>query len=261
MPRWLRTLLFLLLLLLALALAGGAAWWFLREPAQPAADPAPQPPVPDLAAEEPAAEEPDALPPADTREPSARLVYAVHDDGRRVEGRFGELHFEASANEDGSAVARYWLEGADADALEVDIASEREGRVDWAGQSYDGRGPLAADRIDALEALAAGPMLPGLARVPLDLACRPEAEPVPPAVGAALLMPWQLLLKYAIDQPAEAARKTALRADCAYFDRRQPGSPLGVPYPHLVSLSQEERIPVAVPYLPFDGKGQRGSQP
>lgn len=259
MPRWLRTLLFLLLLLLALALAGGAAWWFLREPPPGPADP--QPPVPGVAAEESAAEDPEAQPPAEAREPAARLVYTVHDEGRRVEGSFGALRFEASANDDGTAGARYWLDGADADALQVAITSEREGRVDWAGQAFDGRGPLAADRVALLEALAAGPMFPGLARVPLDLACRPEAEVVPPAVGAALLMPWQLLLKYALDQPAEAARTTALRADCAYFDRRQPGSPLAVPYPHLVSLSQEERIPVAVPFLPFDGKGQRGSQP
>lgn len=260
MPRRQRTLLLLLLLLLALALAGGVVWWLKNAPAEaPAATP-PETPVAGPAAvpEEPAPE-PEA--PAGDRKPAVRLDYAVHDGGRRVEGSFGDLRFEASAGEDGGAEARFWMADAPDDALQVAIASEREGRVDWAGQGFDGRGALAPEATAVLESLAAGPMFPGLARIPLDFACRPEAETVPPALGAALLMPWQLLLKYAIDQPAEAARTTALRADCAYFDRRQPGSPLAVPYPHLVSLSHEERIPVAVPFLPFDGKGQRGSQP
>ena len=261
MKRWLRGLLFLLLAGLAVGLSMWGIELANRSDPSSATVPAPVLPAGDPVPKIPDSDRPgDALPSTDTGT-GDRLTYAVLEGGQRVEGHFGTVHFEAWKDGPEGAQARYWIEGGEAAELKVAIESERQGQVDFADWTFDGRGILPDDRIASLETLAAGPMALAFARIPLDLACRPEAETVPAAVGAALLMPWQLLLKYAIDHPVDVAHSTALQADCAYFERRRPGSPLPVPYPQMVSLSHEERIPMAVPYFPLDGAGQRGSRP
>lgn len=187
-----------------------------------------------------------------------RLIYVVLEDGRRVEGSFGSVLFEAEHIDGAGGSARFWVEGAEQNSASVLILSERVGTMQWQGYTFDGRGPLPEGEVAALEALDKGPMGEAIARIPLDLACRPDAEPVPAEVGAALLMPWQLLLKYAIDHPADAARARALEADCGYFGRRAPPDALGTAHPQLLMLSREQPIPMAFPYLPLDGVGQRG---
>lgn len=238
MRRWLRIALVLLFALIGIGLLlwmGGRA----RKDAPP------EPPAP------PAPSAPAGL---------LLLEHRTLDGGRRVEGRFGAVRFEAEATEAAGARARYWLDEAESGSLTVTITSETEGVVAWAGRSFDGQGALAEDAVAALETLAGSSLAQAVARIPLDLACRPDAEPIPAAVGAALLMPWQLLLKYAVDQPVEAARAQALQSTCGYFERRTAAGPLMSAHPQLLMLSRDQPIPMALPYLPLDGAGQRGSQ-
>lgn len=265
MQRWLR-----MLLMLVFALIGvGLVAWVTNMASEDAAYPEPDP-VPAVASVSGPEPEPAAEPAVQAApEADAQLAYQVLEGGHRVEGRFGPVRFEAWADgTDGAdgAHARFWLDGSEGGpsedrTLAVRIASEVEGRVEWSGLAFDGQGPLPGDQVAVLEALAGGSMAQALARIPLDLACRADAEPVPAPVGAALLMPWQLLLKYAIDQPTEAARAQALQSTCGYFGRRTAAGDLVAPHPHLLMLSREQPIPMALPYLPLDGAGQRGGQP
>jgi hypothetical protein len=252
MGRWVRSLSILLFAVIGVGLAVWGVVGLIKR-----TEPPPAAPVPEVLSSDPAVAVIEDAGPGEV----GSLACAVLDGGRRVEGRFGAVRFEAWAVDAEDAQARYWIDGTEEAPLAVHIASEERGQLDWAGLAFDGHGPLPAERVAVLEALAGGPMAEALARIPLDLACRPEAAPVPAAVAAALLMPWQVLLKYAIERPTDAARAQALQAHCGYFGRRAPPGALGAPHPHLLMLSREQQIPMALPYLPLDGAGQRGSRP
>lgn len=190
-----------------------------------------------------------------------RLDFEVSDDGRRVKGRFGAVRFESEALAEERARARFWMDTADGESLEVVIDSATDGAVRWRGTVVSGRGAIPDDTAAMLGSLAAGPLGDALVRIPLDLACQPEADLVAPAVGASLLMPWQVLLKYGPVDPAAAARERSETSVCGYFGRKARAGLLEVPNPNVVMLSGEDRIPVAATFLPLDGAGQRGHRP
>ena len=210
---------------------------------------------------EPAGDEPEAAAePASSDAPASQpgLEFTVSDGGRRVQGSFGAVRFDAEALQAERARARFWLDAPNGDSLEVVIESATEGAVTWRDVVVTGRGAIPDATAAALASLADGPLGEALARIPLDLACQPEAAPVPPAVGAALVMPWQVLLKYGAGEPAIEARQRSEASVCGYFGRKSQPGLAEVPHPNLVMLSGEGRVPVAGMFLPLDGMGQRG---
>lgn len=199
-------------------------------------------------------------PPSIESKAAPRLEFTVADGGKHVSGSFGDVRFEAQALGVEQARARYWLKDHDEQQVAVAIDGETHGLLTWQAHDITGRGAIDDVTAQALAALAQGPLAEALTRVPLDLACQPEVEPVPAAVGAALLMPWQALLKYVADDPATEAERRSESSVCGYFGRRPAQGLLAQAHPNIVMLSREERLPVALMYLPFDGAGQRGGR-
>lgn len=131
------------------------------------------------------------------------------------------------------------------------IASSRA-TVQWLGQEIDGHGPLDEFTMPALQQLAASNLADALAYVPLELGCLPPDE-VDPALVAALLVPWQMLLKYVHTDRVERVEALATRVSCTYG--------LGVPKEDFrsavrtLSLSRESPVPTVFGFFPFDGIG------
>jgi hypothetical protein len=132
----------------------------------------------------------------------------------------------------------------------------RRGELSWRGRRLRGGPPLAPADAAALDELARSPLAGALARVPLDLACRPGADELHPALGSALLLPWQMVLAYAtVDVPA-AVREAAGRSECQHFRGLSEPTAGRVPSPAVVALSFEAPLPVAAGYFPFDSGDQ-----
>src|SRR5690606_6745611 len=95
-----------------------------------------------------------------------------------------------------------------------------------------------------------------LARIPLDLACLPGAEALDPAIGAALVLPWQVLLKYQPDGEIPTPPEAAAASTCRHL-----APPTGAvdaqrsPAATLLALTREQPFAMAVGYLPLDGEG------
>jgi hypothetical protein len=176
-------------------------------------------------------------------------------------GRRGVVHFAAGPGEhEGTAEARYRLSGPSDPFGEVTVTIQGPdaGSISYGGLTIDGYGPLTGEEREALEALASSPLADALAMVPLDLACQEGADDLPPEVGAALLMPWQMLLKYLVPERLEVIHAYADRSVCSYFpsldepiEDRKPA-----PSPSIMMLSYETVIPLVYGHFPFDGEGQ-----
>lgn len=178
------------------------------------------------------------------------LVAAVDPGAQRVDGRYGEVRFAVERAGDAGATARFWIEGG----IEVvaAIAGPRRGELRWSGHRLRGGPALAPEAAAAVDALARSPLAPALAAVPLDLACRPGAEALDPALGAALLLPWQMVLGYATADVPAAVGRAAASSECEHFPRPlSTPSPGRRPSPTIVALAGEQPLPVAHGYFPF----------
>lgn len=242
--RWLSLLLLLLLLLWAAAIIRDRYW----------------PPKAEALLAAPGATRNTDAPATSGSQAAPRLEFTVADGGKHVSGSFGDVRFEAQALGAKQARARFWLPGSDEQQVTVAIEGVTQGLLIWQAHEITGRGAVDDVTAEALATLAQGPMAAALARVPLDLACQPEVEPVPAALGAALLMPWQALLKYVADDPAAAAERQSAASVCGYFGRRPAQGLLAQAHPNLMMLSREGRVPAVFLFLPFDGAGQRGGR-
>jgi hypothetical protein len=177
--------------------------------------------------------------------PSARI------DGRaRFQGI--ELRYSAGFTEQG-IVARYEVAG---EVVEIHMPSESYATLTYQGVTVDGFGALSPVEQATLTALASRPWSPVLALVPLELGCsaaRQEAR----YSRAALLFPWQLLLKYgpAFPTPRALERVAACKyfvddvrivTDAHYYPPRPPGG---------LAISIAEPFPFVVGVAPLDDVG------
>lgn len=194
---------------------------------------------------------PTALTPS---QPPQGLEAAINVEDHSVAGRFNRLRFEARLDGQGQAVATF--ERVAGMTLVSTVDGPRQATLQWRSTTVDGFGPLSDDESEAVAHFADRLKADELARIPLDLACRPGAAELDPAVGAALLLPWQVLLKYQPEGEIPTPREAATSSQCQYLFSPLDAVDMGrVPSPSVVALSTEQPVPAAVGYFPFDREG------
>ncbi|MEO7668268.1 MAG: hypothetical protein ABIW57_02950, partial [Polyangia bacterium] len=125
------------------------------------------------------------------------------------------------------------------------------------GQQISGDGPPSAAQQSALAAMGASPMGPAMAMLPLELGCKLDPG-VTDRERAALLVPWQMLIKYDPTFPSSDAFERA--ASCRYFEPAEQNQSYvdgGTPPPRGrgVRLANDDRVPNIFGIFPFDGTG------
>ena len=209
-------------------------------------------------------------------DPACRPDPCADDPGTVcVEGECLEALLTATATSDGvsgelefvdGAVVTYQAsresEGAGSATLtlgeqSVQASFDAEGllALKTGGLTMDGDGELTAEEQAAIDALAEGPLADALALVPLQLGCTAGLEEVPYEAVAALLAPWQAVLKYHDADRSERAKEYGARSGCGYFAELD-GSTSGIPQNYLLRLSWESPLPAVLAVLPFDDVGE-----
>lgn len=189
-----------------------------------------------------------------------RLQATIDTAAQRVEGRFERLRF--SAQRTGAEQAKANFERIENQTLVAVISGPESGYLEWQGTQLDGFGPLSADEAEVFAHLASRFNHERLALIPLDLACQAGADDLDPAVGAALLLPWQMLIKYRgseteieIDAAASASYCQHLRRPLEAVDRERIASP------SVVALTMEQPMPMATGFFPLDSLGVANERP
>lgn len=182
------------------------------------------------------------------------LQATIDVEQQAVRGRFRRLRFEASLTGTGQAIASF--ERISGMTLIATIGGPKTGTLEWRGTTLDGFGPATAEEQEVMAHYADRLKADELALIPLDLACRPGADELDPAVGAALVLPWQILLKYQpqgeIPTPAQAAAASQCQHLLSPTDAVDPQR---TPSPSVVALLSERPVPMAIGYLPLDREG------
>lgn len=187
-------------------------------------------------------------------QPPQGLEAAINFENHSVAGRFNRLRFEARLVGQGQAVATF--ERVAGMTLVSTVDGPRQATLQWRGTTVDGFGPLSDDESQSIAHFADRLKVDELARIPLDLACLPGTAELDPAVGAALLLPWQVLLKYQPEGEIPTPREAAASSQCQYLFSPLDAVDMGrVPSPSVVALSTEQPVPAAVGYFPFDREG------
>lgn len=186
--------------------------------------------------------------------PPEGLQAAIDIEDQSVSGRFRSLRFEARSVGKGQATASF--ERVSGMTLVATIEGPKRGTLEWRGASLDGFGPATTEELEVMAHYADRLKADELALIPLDLACLPGADELDPAVGAALLLPWQVLLKYQPEGEIPTPREAAASSQCQYLFSPLDAVDMGrVPSPSVVALSTEQPVPAAVGYFPFDREG------
>ncbi|MCP4600358.1 MAG: SUMF1/EgtB/PvdO family nonheme iron enzyme [Proteobacteria bacterium] len=120
--------------------------------------------------------------------------------------------------------------------------------ITWNGVTIDGFGPLTSAEEQALNNLAQSGLAESLAMIPLDASC--GSVELDLAAAQALLLPWQLLLKYTSCDPAADARALADKSACSYF-----GDIDFDKMPKYILMSDNDPIPYVFGSIPFDEAG------
>lgn len=178
-------------------------------------------------------------------------------------GQIGEseaaVDFEATVDETGEVTASF---GTDEGTLvEVTLPTEGEAVLVTDGTTIGGNGELTEDEIDALTALASSDTQLAFALVPLELGCRIGEAPSDTvsdrtdAQRAALLFPWQMMIKYGIDYPT--VRELEAISSCHYFS--DPDEPRSEDFvmPAGLNLANDDPIPHVFGYVLQDEIGAR----
>ena len=165
-----------------------------------------------------------------------------------LNGASTPLQFSSTSEGNGKAKASYRLGDGSAEVT-VDLQGGDKGTIVWKGITIDGYGPLTPQEEAAIRELASGDLGTALALTPLDLGCL--AKDKDPAALAALLMPWQMVLKYAVPNRTEKMQALAQGSACSYYENLAGSKPS----PGLVLLSNEDPVPYVYEYFPFDEEG------
>jgi hypothetical protein len=184
--------------------------------------------------------------------PAATLEITDGDATQRVAGRYGDVEFEAAASSDSAATATLRTSGA-ADALQV-VVTDGRAHLEWRGQQLDGYGALSDAEAAALHEISTGTLARGLTMVALDLGCREDQASLPLSVHAALLFPWQMILKYEVAARGRVIEHFMADARCRFsgFAEEDADEPLNP----AVLWDSHHVIPMAHFIFPFDGDGE-----
>ena len=147
--------------------------------------------------------------------------------------------------------------------LEARIASTTSGTVTWQGRELSGYGALTPAQEGALRQLGDGELGRALAMIPMELGCliedNPETLEATAMQRAALVMPWQMLIKY--DRSYPNVFELHRDSTCRYLP---PLDEEGVPIrtgglrdlnPPGLRLAVGDEVPYVYGYFPFDEHG------
>ena len=195
-----------------------------------------------------------AVPGSTPRQPADGLEAVIDVERQSVQGRFRHLRFEARLTGEGHAEASF--ERSIGMTLVSTVSGPRLGALEWRGTTLDGSGPLTVEEMDAAEHFASRIKADHLALIPLDLSCQAGADQLDPAIGAALLLPWQVLLKYQPQGEIPTPPQAAAESQCQHLLRPLDAiDPNKAPSPAVVALTIEHPVPMATGYFPLDLDG------
>lgn len=186
--------------------------------------------------------------------PSAELVVDRITE-RDVAGRYGDVEFQATGVSTDSGSATFRLPGQDL-MLEISIENN-EAQMTWRGVSLDGRGALTEAQAAASRDLSTSDLARALTMIALDLGCREDARPLVNGAYAALLFPWQFILKYEVAERQRVIMHFLEASSCSFTGLVEVGvdEPLNVG----VLWDRNHVIPMTNFIFPFDGEGQKGT--
>lgn len=141
--------------------------------------------------------------------------------------------------------------------VQSEVLSNQEGSVTLGGITIDGYGALSPDEASALASLAVDPHSAGLALVPLELGCLVDSDETA-AQRAALVLPWQLLIKYEPSIPDVTYFTSS--ASCQYFPSEDPTNADRLTPHGGLQLAPEDPFPNVFGYFPLDGEGSTQSK-
>jgi Hint module len=169
---------------------------------------------------------------------------------------------------DGGATQAVYTGPAYGDGCElvVTLTDGDHATMTWNGVELTGQGALSAAQQAALTSLDQSPLVSALVKVPLELGCQPDLAEAP---VAALLFPFQVLLKYTAGPASRDAALEALGTSslCRYFGGRtdlDTGSVIdGQTRLGPLQFGPSMRIPSVFNYFPLDATGasESTSQP
>lgn len=179
---------------------------------------------------------------------------AVDGDGS-VSGRYGDVSFTAGGSDGDQGHAQFRSSGS---VLTVALDGE-SASLTWGEVTIDGYGELNKAERAALRAMSTDPMARAITMVALDLGCRNEAQQLDAGAFAALLFPWQMILKYEIADRGRAIPHFLAESSCRFTGFAEDGTeePLNL----AVFWDNSHPIPTTLYAFPFDGDGQRESRP
>jgi hypothetical protein len=189
--------------------------------------------------------------------PAGTVSGVVRSDDGSVTGLWGspagsgQIQFMVNVQDDG-VVASFGVPG-ETPMLVVNLADTETGFVIWGDAMVDGNGDPDSTEAAALDAIAANAdLVASLAAVPLELGCG-DVE-LTEAEMAALILPWQMLLKYRTDNRLTTVKVQADGSSCAYYQTFTE-IPSGLKVPTGLLLSYEHPLPSAFNYYPLDDYG------
>jgi hypothetical protein len=160
-----------------------------------------------------------------------------------------QTDFEVTRSSSGRVQARFFT--ADGCALTSSIESDGTGAIEWGGQTLSGNGNLSPQQRQTLDDLQKSVLLNPLVGIPHQLGCRND---VSREELAAVLLPWQLMLKF---DSAPSTRGQGLEGldtmgVCRYFTTVGGFSqPAGGP----LQLGPSMRFPSTFAIFPLDAVG------
>ena len=179
---------------------------------------------------------------------------AVVGDGS-VSGRYGDVSFTAGGADGDQGHAEF---SSSSSVLTVALDGDNAS-LTWDGVTIDGYGELNKAERAALRSMSTDPIARALTMVALDLGCRNEAQQLDAGTFAALLFPWQVILKYEIADRGRAIPHFLAESSCRFTGFAEEGSdePLNL----AIFWDNSHPIPTTLYAFPFDGDGQRESRP
>ena len=194
-----------------------------------------------------------ALPPAGNLTLAAAGSSGVIGSFTFTVGAF-TTEFSSTTNVDTGTVAAQFT-GSDGSSLAVELKSETEVLLTLDGHKISGAGKIEAADTLALTTLGKSELGLSVALVALELGCKGQKN-ITDKEWAALLVPWQMLVKY--DPYYPDTRELERESSCKYLynpirDEDQTASPAVLPQTLMLSL--EDPIPHVFGIFPFDGEG------
>lgn len=189
--------------------------------------------------------------------PPPEELEITHLAGNEVSGSYGDVIFTASGTgpQIGHAVFALADEGL---RLEVEI-DHGEATMVWNGVPLEGYGPLTDAQAVESRDLSTSPLARALTMTALDLGCREEARQLANGAYAALLFPWQFVLKYEIADRRRVIVHFLEQSSCSFSGLAEEGvdEPLNV----AVLWDANHVVPMTASVFPLDGKGQKAMRP